>query len=143
MPCYCLLFPHHCYILLIIAVLKKCADHWGVRRYCQPREADIPDRVHYACDVNEIGTLSAVCHQRSPKQKRWMQGLITPHHSVYKGQKERNKHKNHLFFTTDLNWHKLDILSSYNGFWVELFVTIFLKRRFVIFTSQTRNWNIV
>lgn len=45
--------------------LEKCADHWGVRQYCQPREADIPDRAHYACDVNEIGTLdvSAVCHQ--------------------------------------------------------------------------------
>lgn len=41
-----------------------------VRRHCQPREANIPDRVHYACDVNEICVchVPAVCHQRAGKQ---------------------------------------------------------------------------
>lgn len=49
------LFPHHCCIPLIIATSKNVLITVCVKRHCQPREANIPDRVHYACDVNEIG----------------------------------------------------------------------------------------
>jgi hypothetical protein len=80
MACYFPLFPHHCYIPLIIAVSKNVLITVCVRRHCQPWEANIPDRVHYACDVNEVWALhiSAICHQRASKQSTGCKCLLFP-----------------------------------------------------------------
>lgn len=74
--------------------LKNCADH----RVCQAtpptREANIPDRVHYACDVNEVCAphTSAVCHHRARRQG---EGCKCFHslHFVHKQQKKKKLKK--------------------------------------------------
>lgn len=78
--CHIPLFLHQGCIPLMIAASKKknVLITVCVQRHCQPCEANIPDRVHYACDVNEecAGHISAVCHQRPRKQGGWGQAPI-------------------------------------------------------------------
>lgn len=135
MPCYFLLFPHHRCIPLIIAASKNVLITVCVRRHCQPREANIPDRVHYACDVNEVCArhVPAVCHQRAGKQGRWVRVLWFP--STVSTNEKKFFFSRLTLIGTNLKYFHLKYIWG-RAFYLLSFVR--KNKRFVI--STFRNW---
>ena len=143
-PCYFLLFPHYRCIPLIIAAAKNVLITVCVRRHCQSREANIPDRVHNACHVNEV-CISSPHIGRLPSEsqqtrRQWVQVLLFP--SLCPQAEMENK--NHLLMAADLKWNIS--IESTCIFWGEFIICYYCIRKTKDLSSspsEISHWNAV